>query len=198
MIKEMNTRICFKQTDDDYINWLIQTLGPVILGVKPAEILSFPKNDVNIADKISKIRFFFKDCRKISFKIFRYNEKSTKILFYTPKSLDSVLIDKRNNKFLISIGYPKAYSLESYLNYIIEKMKGGTIPDEIGIFLGYPLKDVMGFIGHPSLKLTKVKGWRVYGDSTLSDKRYNEFLNAKFRVKNILACSGIDTILAYT
>ncbi|SHK60846.1 Protein of unknown function [Tepidibacter formicigenes DSM 15518] len=58
-------------------------------------------------------------------------------------------------------------------------MKNGSIPDEIGVFLGYPLKDVMGFIGHPSLKLTKIKGWRVYGDSRLSDKRYMEFFNAR-------------------
>lgn len=197
MLKKENIHICFKQSDDHFIEWLVQILGPVILGVKPAEILSFPSQDKTITEKINKIHNYFGNCKRISYKIFRYNHKSTKIFFYTPLSLDAVLRDYRNAKFLKSIGYPNVYSLESYITHIVDKMMYGTIPDEIGVFLGYPLKDVLGFIGHPSLKLTKINGWRVYGDATLSDKRYNEFLKAKHKINNLLAYGDVDKVLAY-
>jgi hypothetical protein len=76
--------------------------------------------------------------------------------------------------------------MEGYLNLLLDKMQTGEIPDEIGIFLGYPLKDVIGFIGHTSLKLTKINGWRVYGDPRLSDEKHNSFVKAKEHMKKML------------
>lgn len=197
IIMNANKHICFKQSNDDFIKWLVQLLGPVILGAKPAEILSFPNHDNKLHEKINKIQNSFKHCKKISYKIFHFNHKSTKVFFYNTVSLDTVLNDYKNAKFLKTINYPKAYSLDSYIEHMIDKMMRGTIPDEIGIFLGYPLKDVLGFMGHPSLKLTKINGWRVYGDTKISDKRYHEFLNAKNKIKNLLTYTGIDHVLTY-
>ncbi|QZY55367.1 DUF3793 family protein [Crassaminicella profunda] len=197
MLQKEKNPICFQQSNDEFIKWLVQILGPVILGAKPSEILSFPSHDKTLNEKINKINHYFGNCKKISFKIFHFNHKSTKILFYKPVSLDGVLRDFKNAKFLKSIGYPKEYNLELYLNHMIEKIIQGTIPDEIGLFLGYPLKDVLGFMGHPSLKLTKVNGWRVYGDATLSDKTYDEFLKAKAQIKNLLTFCSMHKILSY-
>lgn len=108
------------------------------------------------------------------------------MLFYNPKALDDCLKDKRNRRFLEELGYPKEYNLNDYLLCLIAKIETGSIPDEIGIFLGYPLKDIIGFMGHPSLKLTKVNGWRVYGDPKLSDMKFREFLEAKNEVRSLL------------
>ncbi|TCO78651.1 DUF3793 family protein [Marinisporobacter balticus] len=192
-----NKHICFKQSTDDFIKWLVQLLGPVLLGAKPAEILSFQNHDKALYEKMNKIQDSFKNCKKISYKIFHFNHRSTKVFFYNTVSLDTVLSDYQNAKFLSSMGYPKNYSLDHYIDHMIHKMMHGTIPDEIGIFLGYPLKDVLGFMGHPSLKLTKINGWRVYGDATLSDKKYNEFINAKNKIKHLLTYFSIDNVLTY-
>ncbi len=51
----------------------------------------------------------------------------------------------------------------------------GRIPHEIGLALGYPVKDVLGFIGLVRLKCTHTCGWRVYGDpgpSLTKSRRY--------------------------
>ncbi|MCT4606988.1 MAG: DUF3793 family protein [Marinisporobacter sp.] len=197
MSQQENKPICFQRSNDSFVKWLVQILGPVILGAKPSEILSFPSHDKELHEKIDKIHHYFGNCKKISFKIFYFNHKSTKVLFYKPVSLNAVLKDFRNAKFLKSIGYPKEYTLESYLDLMIDKIRKGSIPDEIGLFLGYPLKDVIGFIGHPSLKLTKVNGWRVYGDATLSDQTYNEFLKARATIKKLLTFANMDQILSY-
>lgn len=81
------------------------------------------------------------------------------------------------------------------MEFLSEKITNGNIPDEIGIFLGYPLKDVLGFMGYPSLKLTKINGWRVYGDSLLSDIKYNQFKRAKENIKILLTLRTVSEIL---
>lgn len=195
MNKMLNNCFCFNDTNDNFIKWLVELLGPVILGAKPAEILSFPEKANDGVSKIQRIRAIFNKSNVISYREFSYCNKCTKIFFYNPVELDKTLKEHKNLNFLKTLGYPNEYSLDSYLNHIIDKMKMGIIPDEIGVFLGYPLKDVMGFIGHPSLKLTKINGWRVYGDTRISDKKYIEFINARKKVKLMLETTKPESIL---
>lgn len=187
--------VCSRKIDNDFIKRIVELLGPVILGTKPAEILSFPNNDKDFESNVSKLEKFFSVCKKIQLIKFKYNSNSIKILFYNPRTLENTLNDKRNIKILKDIGYPNIYNLNLYLEHIVNKMIKGNIPDEIGIFLGYPLKDVLGFIGHPSLKLTKVNGWRVYGDPRISDKKFNEFTKAKFKIKDMLKYLAPNKVL---
>lgn len=50
-------------------------------------------------------------------------------------------------------------------------------------------------MGYPSLKLTKINGWRVYGDSLLSDIKYNQFKRAKENIKILLTLRTVSEIL---
>lgn len=177
---------CFNNNPDDFMKWLVQLLGPVLLGAKPAEILSFPKNNQDGINKMEIIKQVFRCCSKVDYKEIRISNHCTKLFFYHKVSLAQALGDSRNLKFLKQLGYSNNNDIEGYLNLLLAKMSTGEIPDEIGIFLGYPLKDVMGFIGHTSLKLTKINGWRVYGDPRISDEKYNSFTKAKDHMKEML------------
>ncbi len=171
---------------NEFMNRIISILGPVLLGAKPAELISLPKYDNQLANKLEDIEKYIGKSRIIYYRMFEYKNTSIKVLFYNPKALNDHLEDKRNFKFLTAMGYPKEYCLYGYLQSLINKIEQGYIPDEIGIFLGYPLKDVIGFMGHPSLKLTKIDSWRVYGDPEISDKKLKEIYNAKCKIKSLL------------
>ncbi len=181
-----------KNQDDGFVKWIVQLLGPVLLGEKPAEIISFPGKD---STGLQRIKDIFSNCSKVSYKEFIAFNGCKKILFYNNKLLDETLLDSRNLTFLKKVGYSQEYSLESYLNNLIKKIEEDYIPHEIGIFLGYPLKDVIGFMGHPSLKLTKVNGWNVYGDSRLSDEKYIRFNNAKQQIQKMLEKNSPEMIV---
>lgn len=183
-----------KNKETEFLTWFVQLIAPVLIGAKPAEILSFP-SDEKQKQKLESIKTSIK-CSKLLFKEFSYCSKCTKLFIYNPQAVNETLQDKRNQRFLLQLGYPTDYSLDAYIDTLMHKMGAGIIPDEIGVFLGYPLKDVMGFIGHKSLKLTKVKGWRVYGDPRLSDQKYNDFMEAKESVKQLLTHSSPSRILA--
>jgi hypothetical protein len=175
--------------------WFVQLIAPVLTGAKPAEILSFP-NDEKHGERLDNIKSCIMLSSKLLYKEFSICTKCTKLFIYHKNALNETLSDKRNNRFLIEQGYPLAYKLDEYIDVLMSKMYKGIIPDEIGIFLGYPVKDVIGFMGHASLKLTKVNGWRIYGDPRISDKRYNDFMEAKEAIKKMLAYSSPSNILA--
>ncbi len=178
--------------NEDFFKWYIELLGPVILGVKPAEILSFPEG---YNSNTQLLKAFFEENTPLRFEEYTYCSKCTKLFIYHPEALKETLSEYKNLKFLKEIGYPASFSLEVYVNYILNGMRKGEIPDEIGIFLGYPLKDVLGFMGHPSLKLTKVDGWRMYGDERISSLRRKAFVSARDEIKRILNNKGIEGIL---
>ena len=48
-------------------------------------------------------------------------------------------------------------------------------PHEIGLFLGYPVEDVFGFINHKSLGCKLVGTWKVYGDIKLAQRKFAQF-----------------------
>ena len=47
------------------------------------------------------------------------------------------------------------------------------------------------------MKLTKVDGWRVYGDPRISDKKYSDFKKAKEYIKELLVNNSPSNILAF-
>lgn len=71
---------------------------------------------------------------------------------------------------------------EYYINQLESKLIYNNLPPEFGIFFGYPLKDVIGFIGHPSLKHIKTTAWKVYGNPKLSDEVLAKFKESELRM----------------
>lgn len=74
-------------------------------------------------------------------------------------------------------GYHKPDDPQATLRQLAERVRGGTFPHEIGIFLGYPLKDVLAFMGQIRLAFSCQGPWKIYGDPSPSlalARRYRE------------------------
>ena len=96
--------------------------------------------------------------------------------------------------FLKFIGYPSNYDLDEYLNILIDKLNSDNFPHEIGIFLGYPLKDVVGFMGYGKYKFCKTRYWKVYGDESVSDAVYNKFISDRAKIKVLLENNSLSEL----
>ena len=48
-------------------------------------------------------------------------------------------------------------------------------PHEIGVFLGYPLEDVTGFINNTGKNFRYSGIWKVYGDEKEAEKRFYKY-----------------------
>lgn len=80
--------------------------------------------------------------------------------------LRRTLANPKNRTFLLSYGYPvgtdDVYLCLSHLKYRIRSCTSSDFPHEIGIFLGYPLQDVEGFINNHGKNYTLSGLWKSY------------------------------------
>lgn len=86
------------------------------------------------------------------------------IYVYRRDWLDCILAQPEVRGFLLQMGYCPA-DTESLLDQLARRFcLEEAYPHEIGIFLGYPLEDVEGFIRHRGRNFTCCGQWKCYGD----------------------------------
>ncbi|MDD4334046.1 MAG: DUF3793 family protein [Desulfotomaculaceae bacterium] len=83
------------------------------------------------------------------------------VLFYKRKMLEKYLANKNNLDFLNSLGYREAVTLEEKLQ-LLKKRFAFTCPHEVGLFLGFPVEDVKGFIDNKGKGYLLARYWKVY------------------------------------
>ncbi|MDN9591089.1 DUF3793 family protein [Clostridioides difficile] len=192
-----NSQFCCKnKIESSYIKWLLEVLGPVFLGSKPAEIINISFTDVNREEKINDIYKYLYKCKKIDFIVIDKEKKGLKILFVNKKALSEKLKCKKTVNFLKFLGYKQNTNVNAYLEHLVDKLKSDVFPDEIGIFLGYPLKDVTGFMGYSNYEVSMIKYWKVYGDTKQSEDTYSKFLLHRKKMRKLLDYISVDKIVS--
>ena len=105
-----------------------------------------------------------------------------------------VFTNKKCISFLRFLGYPSDYDMETYINILINKLHSPEFPNEIGIFLGYPLKDVLGFMGYGKNELYTTRFWKIYGDPSISYEVSNSFLKDRAIMKKMIDNNSISEL----
>lgn len=85
------------------------------------------------------------------------------LYLYRPDLVQALLLRPPVSTILRDCGYPEPTDLASTLAHLRERMAGETFPHEIGVFLGYPLKDVLAFMGRIRLPFACQGPWKIYG-----------------------------------
>ena len=140
--------------------------SPVLMGVKPANLVSFSRLGSEpllsslvreYAEKLlnTGIRMdMFCGCRG-----------NYLLLVYTTKMLADCLGTEEACRILTDDGYPSDASLAQMLDILKGRFhQGGEFPHEIGLFLGYPPEDVEGFRRYKGAGCKFCGYWKVYGD----------------------------------
>ena len=182
---ECNKKCCENKSNSLYIKRILEMLGAVILGSKPAEIINVPGSKEDKKIKLSQIEAFFSNCSRITYRIITTHDGGKRVLFINEKSMEKVLVNKRCINFLKFVGYSSDYELNDYMDELVFRLQSEEFPHEIGVFLGYPLKDVLGFMGYGNKELVEVRNWRIYGDKEISYKVYNSFMRDKAIMKDM-------------
>ena len=191
---ECNKKCCENKSNSLYIKRILEMLGAVILGSKPAEIINVPGSKEDKKIKLSKIEAFFSNCSRITYRIITTHDGGKRVLFINEKSMEKVLVNKRCINFLKFVGYSSDYELNDYMDELVFRLQSEEFPHEIGVFLGYPLKDVLGFMGYGKNELVEVRNWRIYGDKEISYEVYNNFMRDKAIMKEMIESMNINEL----
>ncbi|MCI8669877.1 MAG: DUF3793 family protein [Lachnospiraceae bacterium] len=115
------------------------------------------------------------------------------VLLYKDKELKDYLFRKDVNQLLVRNGY-RGLSVEQALGllsgrYACYMEKRGSFPHEIGLFLGYPVEDVEGFIKNKGKNCLYTGYWKVYGNMPEKAKLFERFDYIR-ELMVLLACHG--------
>ncbi|BBF42791.1 hypothetical protein lbkm_1475 [Lachnospiraceae bacterium KM106-2] len=158
--------------------------APVLTGIKVANLLiveAFLKETVQ--------RTF--DDSVLSCYLLLETEDKVTFLIYDEKALEEYLREQSVAEIMQMLGYHEekmAVQLEKFSNRYESYSKGEAgFPHEMGLFLGYPSEDVLGFIREEGKNFLYTGYWKVYGDVAKAQKTFQEYNDAKEQVIRMIA-----------
>ncbi len=137
--------------------------APTLLGVKCANLITLSRAEFDIEERTEEFnrRAAVKGlhCRTLC-----SCRDHALLLIYSRKLLAHRLAEPKAAGMLTEFGYPVGEDPEVCLAILSDRIRqSGDFPHEIGIFLGYPLEDVRGFIENRGEKYKFCGCWKVYG-----------------------------------
>ena len=166
-----------------YLNYTIMySCAPTLYEMKPASILSFKKGKKDLLSLWNTYKDELADSLNISYIELYHRENHVCVLFYKKEFMAHYLENTEIRDFLSKYGYRKDGDLNDALLTLKRNYRKGCCPDEIGIFLGYPLKDVKSYIAHGGKNYCKCRYWKVYHDEEKADRIFTAYDNSKITV----------------
>lgn len=176
--------------DFDHLKALLRlNLAPTMSGLKTGTMVNLTNGN-----KLTKDMWeIYKDHNEFSIPLnyveLRESKNTILILFYNEKLLLNRLEEKEVKNFLTNFGYENCKSIEDHLKILKNNFKQlNKCPNEVGIFLGYPLEDVVDF--HCSKDECKLIGyWRYYNNENFAREEFRRYdLQKQKVIKDILFC----------
>jgi len=172
--------------EERYLTRLLAEHGmPVLLHIKPANTIMAYKKYIGslsiFTGGLQKIAEEF-DCRV---SVLYENDTLLFLMLYQPEKLRTTLKLDKNRRFLCKCGYQSWQdSIDACIHtlsgrYRRYKEQGEGFPHEIGIFLGYPIEDVEGFIKNKGENYLFRGCWKVYGNVEEAKKIFEQIRFAR-------------------
>lgn len=152
--------ICSRHKEET-LTFLTVKTAAVRCGAKPTELLRVPLCGRAGMAGCDAVRNVFARLG-LPYRILSEDAGGALALFYHPTRLNEALSDSRASAFLTRRGWPTSGGVGPMLDELARRWRGGPA-HEVGLFLGYPPKDVCGFC-HAAPEVTQPGDrWRVFG-----------------------------------
>ena len=145
---------------------LVRQCAPTLAGMKPGSIFCFNHSPLEVSRQ--KVCQWNKQLAPfgltVQILLERPGSGSVIVFVYRHDCLEQMLSDDAYQRFLAEAGYERT-NLDDLLEQLAQRLRTQPeFPHEIGVFLGYPLRDVIGFIENHGRNFTCCGFWKSYGD----------------------------------
>lgn len=155
--------------------YLIEHCAPTLASLKTANLFRCCFSSFEELEKHLDFWNGLLNSKGVAVTVLRQKGKEALIYVYRPQRLEKDLNREEVGIFLSRYGYHmgKCKQALEHLRHRLNESDG--FPHEIGLFLGYPLGDVEGFIRN-SGKHSKCSGcWKVYCNECEAEKLFAKF-----------------------
>lgn len=192
----------------ELLRFLLVKTAAARRGVKPGELLRVWHCYEGVNAEGMRICLYRSDIYGIlglDYVELKVEQGSSLVLFYNPSALAATLSERRNARWLSRMGYPEPGCkdhktgnghLGKMLAHLVDRAAECGLPHEVGVFIGYPLKDVAGFIRNMPSTPVHNGVWRVYGDAHESIALMNEYAQVEAEASEALRrANGVDEFI---
>lgn len=155
--------------------YLIEHCAPTLASLKAASLFRisiFSKEELE-EQLLSWNRILGQ--KGISICLLRQHQRTALIYVYRRSQLQASLQRPEAECFLACYGY-RQLDVENALFRLQTRLAAdGSFPHEIGVFLGYPLEDVVGFIQNCGRNCKCSGCWKVYCNESEAKKQFERF-----------------------
>lgn len=157
---------------------MIEQCSPVLAGLKPAGLFRYETSDSS--DLAKRVRSWNAQLsgKGLRVEVLKGCVRTHRYLVYVYREsrLRAVLAERSVQEFLAQEGYALPTSPDDYSTLIRQLSRrlccAADFPHEIGVFLGYPLTDVVGFIQNQGRNFTCCGCWKAYGDPETARRHF--------------------------
>ncbi len=153
---------------------LLHFAAPALCGIKSANLLSAQSSMVDYNCLASLNRILSVSGRRI--RTIRRSSGRLLIFIYDEGKLSVLLEGREEISYLASKGYPVGQGLHAMLGELFRRLASeADFPHEVGLFLGYPLEDVVSFEYDKGRTSSYCGMWQVYGNVELAVKQMERY-----------------------
>ena len=154
---------------------IVEYCAPTLAGIKAGSLFrcAFENTD-SLLTELFRLNDMLLD-KGVEVTALEWRSNTALIYLYRPSQLDRYLRQDQVRAFLQKLGYETACR-RSLLRRLRERVREAEeFPHEIGLFLGYPLGDVVGFIENRGRNCKSCGLWKVYCDPQSAEMTFKKF-----------------------
>ncbi len=167
---------------------LVDACAPTLAGMKVGNLFAYDFSSAREASfHVGRLKYVL--CQKnIGIRIVHWNGKRALIYVYRRDELEAVLQDDEVRAFMEDMGYDFSKDCVGCLaSRLSRRGISCDFPHEIGVFLGYPLEDVLGYIENKGRNSKLTGYWKVYGDTGKAVSMFSHFKRCTEEYKSMYA-----------
>ncbi len=154
--------------------YLIEFCAPTLASIKVGSLFSYAyASREELMEQIGTLNREFAP-KGVAICLLRIRPERALTYVYRPAQLRQLLKRREIQSFLEGFGYCGAEPSEALARLKQRVCMGESFPHEIGVFLGYPLEDVAGFIVNRGKNCKCTGIWKVYGDEQTARRRFRQ------------------------
>ncbi|MDE7243419.1 MAG: DUF3793 family protein [Oscillospiraceae bacterium] len=144
---------------------LIEYCAPTLMGIKPAGLFRYHAQSLELLRRMVSSWTETLTPYGLELRILKTKTGDCLIYLYRTQWLRRILSDGAVRIFLERMGYQVVRDPPDLLEQLSQRLcMEQDFPHEIGVFLGYPLEDVEGFIQNGGRNYSCCGCWKSYGD----------------------------------
>ena len=172
---------------------LVEHCAPTLAGIKCANLFNyFYKSKLLAREELTEINNLL-NCKGVYLEVLMWRDDSVLIYLYRKAMLEKELKRQEVFELLKKYGY-ESCEMKSCIRHLKHRIRNSScFPHEIGVFLGYPLEDVYGFIENGGRNCKSCGMWKVYCNKEEKDRLFKKFQKCKDVYLQVF-CDGRDLV----